>query len=435
MGVGLLSAVAIVLWWLFFSRAPWSERLGAIILMVAAVFAIRPLVHESLIGGMMGNWLYVYSIPILSLALVVGAVAARRLAAGARRVTMAAAILLAAASFTLIRTAGVQGVGAQLHWRWTPTPEQRLLAQAKDEPLDSARGKPPSTASTDTPAASAEKPSEPSAPKTADKPSAPEGCSRSQGRTGRSAGCRRQLRDAMSERGVARVEWPGFRGPGRDSIIRGVQIRTDWSASPPVEMWRRPIGPGWSSFAVARRLSLHAGAARRGRDRRLLQGVYGRAGVATPRSGPVLGVERRRRPARDAGHRQRSRLHVRRHRNPQRARRPERCGRVVAQRGDRHGGRRSRAGASPARRWWSTTSSSWPRPAGSPPTTPPPGKPRWLGPTGGGGYSSPHLVTIDGVTQVLLLRGAAHDERRAGRRHAALGALVAAGRQHRAAGR
>jgi outer membrane protein assembly factor BamB len=33
------------------------------------------------------------------------------------------------------------------------------------------------------------------------------------------------------------------------------------------------------------------------------------------------------------------------------------------------------------------------------------GSPKWLGPTGGAGYSSPHLVTIDGVPQVLLLRG------------------------------
>jgi outer membrane protein assembly factor BamB len=33
------------------------------------------------------------------------------------------------------------------------------------------------------------------------------------------------------------------------------------------------------------------------------------------------------------------------------------------------------------------------------------GKQRWLGPPEGGGYSSPHLLTIDGVDQVLLLRG------------------------------
>ena len=49
-----------------------------------------------------------------------------------------------------------------------------------------------------------------------------------------------------------------------------------------------------------RRSVLHAGAARRGRDRRLLQGDDRRTGVEAPRRGQVLGIEWRCRSARDA---------------------------------------------------------------------------------------------------------------------------------------
>src|SRR2546430_13019565 len=36
----------------------------------------------------------------------------------------------------------------------------------------------------------------------------------------------------------------------RSSVVTGVRIKPDGAPSPPVELWRRPVGPGWSSFAV-----------------------------------------------------------------------------------------------------------------------------------------------------------------------------------------
>ena len=77
--------LVVLAWWLFFSRAPWSERLGALVLIVAALYATPHLLHESIRTGMMGFMFFAYAVPVLSLVLVVWAVVTRRLAPGLRR--------------------------------------------------------------------------------------------------------------------------------------------------------------------------------------------------------------------------------------------------------------------------------------------------------------------------------------------------------------
>src|SRR5262249_47546464 len=93
--VGVLGGgLAVVLWWLFFSRAPWSERLGAIVLMPVALLATSRLVHPSIANGAMGMMLPIYAIPVLSLALVCWAVACQRLSTWPRRASLVVTILL-----------------------------------------------------------------------------------------------------------------------------------------------------------------------------------------------------------------------------------------------------------------------------------------------------------------------------------------------------
>ena len=214
---GLASALAVFVWWLFFSRAAWSERLGIVALMVVAVAVTYRLVDPSIAGGAMGYMLTLFSLPALAAGLGVAVFLSRHATASTRRASIVIGVAMACGYFTTLRTDGMWNGSPQLHWRWTPTAEELLLAKSENA-LPAAPAAATATAAASDPAALAAVPA-PVAPSPPVETATP-------------------------------AEWPGFRGPSRDGVVRNVRIATDWAQSPPMVVWKRAIGPGWSSFAV-----------------------------------------------------------------------------------------------------------------------------------------------------------------------------------------
>jgi outer membrane protein assembly factor BamB len=191
---GMACGLALMLWWTFFSKAPRFERWSAIVLWIFALILASRLTHESIRTAGQGVMFFAHAIPLSSLGFMVWALTCRHLSRLPRRVSMAAAILLTCFAGTLFRSEGMDGgSGLDLAWRWSESDEERFLSQSKDEQVGSGN---------------------------------------------------------YIELTNTTPEWPGYRGVHRNSIVQGVRIETDWSTSPPEEVWRRPVGPGCSSFAI-----------------------------------------------------------------------------------------------------------------------------------------------------------------------------------------
>ena len=351
---GMVLWLGVILWWGFFSRAPRGTRaIGAVLLLVVPI-ASRWAFHPSFATAGMGILNLIYLVPVLCLAFVVWAAIAGRRAGGVRVGGMFAVILLACLPWALTRIDGVSTLGhTEFAWRWTPTAEERLLAEGSDR--------------------AAPEPEDGSEPEVAPATEA----------------------DAVAE-------WPGFRGPLRDSRISGVRIETNWEASPPVEMWRRAVGPGWSSFAVQGDLVYTQ--EQRGEEElvscyRIDTGrpVWQHADAtrfweanagAGPRATPTL---------------DRGRVYALGANGSLNA--------LDARDGSRIWNRDIVADTGVATPEWGFSAS--PLVVGDVVVVAAVGKlaaydrdtgePRWQGPEGGDGYSSPHLLTLGGIEQIVLL--------------------------------
>jgi outer membrane protein assembly factor BamB len=191
MAAGLLLALAFSLWWSFNRGIPRRDRLvgfaGVVLGGVAAA-----LLSDRTVPAMI---LVLMGLPLAFTAWAVWLVVARRFSARTRLRGVLAALALVWGAFLVIRMQGLGGEGRpEVYWRWSPTPEDLYLQKRAAEGWNVVK-----------------------------------------------------LETTLTPR---HGDWPGFRGPQRDGVVRGVRIATDWSATPPTPAWKRLIGPAWSSVVI-----------------------------------------------------------------------------------------------------------------------------------------------------------------------------------------
>ncbi len=185
--------ILLLIWWLGLSRARWQERIVGVVGIVLALAAVLGLVHYS----MRGVGTIFLTFPMGLAAFGIGTILFRRMLSFKRTVL---AILLAAIGFgysTLLRNEGMWSNSKMaLSYRWSPSPEDRLVANRQAQPNPVGR-----------------------------------------------------ISTEVAE-ALLTPAWPSFRGADRTGRQRGSLISRTWSATPQL-LWKIPTGPSWSSFAVA----------------------------------------------------------------------------------------------------------------------------------------------------------------------------------------
>jgi outer membrane protein assembly factor BamB len=189
---GLLGLL-VLLWWLTFSRAKWSERLVGLLGVIAAIATAVFFVDKT----MLGPPIIVLTLPTTTAAFALTLVVMSGELSFRRTYLAIASSFLVAGFSTLLTNDGATGdFSFGFDWRWRPTAEETFLTSRLPDKASDPVNRPTAESFTN-------------------------------------------------------PAWPGFRGPNRDGIQRGMAFDSDWKANPPQERWRIKLGPAWSSFAVA----------------------------------------------------------------------------------------------------------------------------------------------------------------------------------------
>ena len=198
MGIQASYLLAII-WWLFASRTPWRDRLVGLVVAVGGLMLGRfVLFHESLefmpLMFFIGPWLLTAMVGTMLLTYPLGWKRSRWAALG---VALVGLVATASLRYQKVDSA----FNASFLPRWEQNSEERLLAS-----LNNQKDEPPSA-----------------------------------------------TENQLLELGPS--DWPGFRGALRNGHVQDGSLAADWQDRQPEELWRREIGPGWSSFAVVDKLA------------------------------------------------------------------------------------------------------------------------------------------------------------------------------------
>src|SRR3954470_9220014 len=184
----VVMGLVFLIWWGFNRRVKLGDKLWVLAAAIGSPFLAVVLAHRT-IGGMV----IFLILPLIFTVWTLWLLVARKASQPVWKWGLIGMMFVPSVVYSFFRMEGLAGRGMpDLRFRWSETAEERYLSQ---------RGKPTTEPAT---------------------------------------------------RPVAVVlragDWPGFRGGNRDAVVRGVTINTDWQKNPPKQIWKRPIGPGWSSM-------------------------------------------------------------------------------------------------------------------------------------------------------------------------------------------